>query len=121
MGAHPAIGQAVTDEDVARKFAILERWCDQYGRPYEAILRTHFTMPLVLAPTPAALETKLAGMPRDTLVWAADALFAGTPEEAIPYYQALAALGFQYFIVNPLGGDEETVELFGTEVVPALT
>jgi hypothetical protein len=28
-------------------------------------------------------------------------------------------LGFQYFITNPLGGDEETIELLGTEVIPA--
>ena len=119
MGAHPAIGQAVTDADVTRKFAVLRDWCDEYGRPYEGVLRTHFTMPLILAPTRAALETKLADMPQDTLAWAADALFAGTPEEAIAFYRALADLGFQYFITNPLGGDEETVELLGEAVVPA--
>ena len=118
MGAHPAIGQAVTDADIARKFGVLRTWCDEYGRPYEGVLRTHFTMPLILAPSRAALETKLARMPQDTLAWAADALFAGTPEEAIAYYRALAELGFQYFITNPLGGDEETVELLGTEVMP---
>ena len=112
-------GSAVSDDDVARKFNTIKTWCDEYGRSYESVLRTHFTMPLILAPTRAALETKLAGMPRDTLVWAADALFAGTPEEAIAFYQGLAKLGFQYFITNPLGGDEETVELLGTEVVPA--
>jgi alkanesulfonate monooxygenase SsuD/methylene tetrahydromethanopterin reductase-like flavin-dependent oxidoreductase (luciferase family) len=119
MGAHPAIGQAVSDDDVARKFNTLKSWCEEYGRAYESVLRTHFTMPLILASTPAAIETKLARMPQDTLTWAADALFAGTPEEAIAFYQGLAALGFQYFITNPLGGDEETVELLGTKVVPA--
>jgi alkanesulfonate monooxygenase SsuD/methylene tetrahydromethanopterin reductase-like flavin-dependent oxidoreductase (luciferase family) len=119
MGAHPAIGQAVSDDDVARKFDTLRQRCEEYGRPYESVLRTHFTMPLILAPTQAALETKLAGMPQDTLTWAADALFAGTPQEAVAFYRALAGLGFQYFITNPLGGDEETVELLGTEVVPA--
>jgi alkanesulfonate monooxygenase SsuD/methylene tetrahydromethanopterin reductase-like flavin-dependent oxidoreductase (luciferase family) len=119
MGAHPAIGQAVSDEDIARKFDTMKRWCEEYGRPYASILRTHFTMPLVLAPTRAALETKLARIPPDTLGWYADALFAGTPEEAITFYRGLAALGFQYFITNPLGGDEETVELLGTEVMPA--
>ena len=76
-------------------------------------------MPLILAPTRAALETKLAGMPQDTLTWAADALFAGTPEEAVAFYRELASLGFQYFIANTLGGDEETVELLGMEVMPA--
>ncbi|MDQ3225804.1 MAG: LLM class flavin-dependent oxidoreductase [Chloroflexota bacterium] len=121
MGAHPAIGQAVSDLDIARKFAVLKAWCDDYGRPYEGVLRTHFTMPLILAPTRAALATKLADMPQDTLAWAADALFAGTPEEAAEFYRELAALGFQYFIANTLSGDEETVELLGTEVVPAFT
>ena len=71
----------------------MKRWCEEYGRPYESILRTHFTMPLVLAPTRAALETKLAGMPQDTLTWAADALFAGTPEEAITFYRGLPSVG----------------------------
>ena len=119
MGAHPAIGQAVTNEDVARKFEVLRRWCETYGRPYESVLRTHFTMPLVLAATRPQLATKLAELPQDTLTWAADALFAGTPEEAIAFYRALAAIGFQYFIANILGGDEETVELLGTAVMPA--
>ena len=91
----------------------------EYGRPYESVLRTHFTMPLVLAPTSAALEIKLAAMPQDTLTWAAEALFAGTPDEAVTFYRGLAERGFQYFITNPLGGDEETVELLGTAVIPA--
>ena len=68
MGAHPAIGQAVSDDDIARKFGVLKSWCDNYGRPYEGILRTHFTMPLILAPTHSALETKLAAMPQADLV-----------------------------------------------------
>jgi alkanesulfonate monooxygenase SsuD/methylene tetrahydromethanopterin reductase-like flavin-dependent oxidoreductase (luciferase family) len=119
MGAHPSIGLAITDDDVTRKFAVLKTWCAEYGRPYESVLRTHFTMPLILAPTRAALETKLKSMPQDTLAWAAEALFAGTPEAAIAFYRALVPLGFQYFIANILGGDEETVELLGTEVMPA--
>lgn len=119
MGAHPAIGQAVSDQDITRKFGVLKRWCEEYGRPYGSVLRTHFTMPLILAPTHAALEQKLHTMPQDTLAWAADALFTGTPEEAIVFYQELATLGFQYFIGNILAGDEETVELFGEAVMPA--
>jgi alkanesulfonate monooxygenase SsuD/methylene tetrahydromethanopterin reductase-like flavin-dependent oxidoreductase (luciferase family) len=119
MGAHPAIGQAVSDDDIARKFETLKSWCEEYGRPNESVLRTHFTMPLILAPTRTALESKLATMPQDTLTWAAEALFAGTPQEAITFYRGLADMGFQYFITNPLGGDEETIELLGTEVIPA--
>jgi alkanesulfonate monooxygenase SsuD/methylene tetrahydromethanopterin reductase-like flavin-dependent oxidoreductase (luciferase family) len=119
MGAHPSIGQAISSHDITRKFAVLERWCQDYGRSSDSVLRTHFTMPLILASSEAALETKLAGMPQDTLTWAADAVFAGTPPEAIAFYRDLARLGFQYFVANILAGDEETVELLGSEVMPA--
>lgn len=119
MGAHPAIGQAVTEHDISRKFDVLRGWCEQYGRPAESILRTHFTMPLILAPTQEALERKLAAMPQETLAWCGDALFDGTPEDAITYYRELTAIGFQYFVVNILNGDEETIELLGTAVMPA--
>ena len=119
MGAHPAIGQAVTEHDITRKFDVLKSWCNEYGRPYESILRTHFTMPLILSPTQATLEKKLAGMPQETLAWCGDAVVAGTPQDAIDYYKALLPLGFQYFVLNILNGDEETIELLGTEVMPA--
>jgi hypothetical protein len=76
-------------------------------------------MPLILAPTQPALEAKLRRMPQETLAWAADALFDGTPDEAVAYYRELADLGFQYFVVNILGGDEETIELLAAEVMPA--
>lgn len=119
MGAHPAIGQAISDHDIHRKFDVLKGWCQEYGRPYQSILRTQFTMPLVLGPTQQALQAKLATMSQETLEWAGDALFTGTPEEAIAYYQGLTALGFQYFVANILNGDEETIELLGTAVMPA--
>jgi alkanesulfonate monooxygenase SsuD/methylene tetrahydromethanopterin reductase-like flavin-dependent oxidoreductase (luciferase family) len=119
MGAHPAIGQAVSSLDVQRKFDVLKSWCEEYGRPFESVLRSHFTMPLILAETPASLKDKLAAMPQETLEWCGDALFAGTPEEAVAFYRGLHGLGFQYFVANILGGDEESVELLGTAVMPA--
>lgn len=119
MGAHPAIGLAVSTHDISRKFDVLKGWCEEYERPYESILRTHFTMPLILAPTEEALRKKLAGMSQETLAWCGDALFDGTPAEAITFYRELTTLGFQYFIANILAGDEETIELLGSEVMPA--
>jgi alkanesulfonate monooxygenase SsuD/methylene tetrahydromethanopterin reductase-like flavin-dependent oxidoreductase (luciferase family) len=121
MGAHPAIGLAVSTHDISRKFAVLERWCEEYGRPFSSVLRTHFTMPLILAPTEAALQAKLAAIPPATLAWWGDALFDGTPRDAIAFYRELAALGFQYFVANILDGDEETIELLGTQVMPSFT
>jgi alkanesulfonate monooxygenase SsuD/methylene tetrahydromethanopterin reductase-like flavin-dependent oxidoreductase (luciferase family) len=119
MGAHETIGRAVTLTDVARKFAKLRDYCEEIGRPYDSILRSQFTMPLVLGATREALDRKLAGMPQDTLAWCGPALFAGTPEEAIQFYRSLADAGFQYFVANVLDGDDETIELLGTAVMPA--
>ena len=118
MGAHDSIGGAVTDEGIARKFGKLRKYCDEVGRPYESVLRSHFTMPLILAETREALATKLAGMDQEKLSWCGPALFAGTPEEAIAFYRGLVAVGFQYFIANVLDGDESTIELLATAVMP---
>jgi alkanesulfonate monooxygenase SsuD/methylene tetrahydromethanopterin reductase-like flavin-dependent oxidoreductase (luciferase family) len=119
MGAHDTTGSAATEEAIARKFGKLGEYCAEVGRPFESVLRSHFTMPLVLAETREALAAKLAGMPRETLARCGPALFAGTPAEAIAFYRGLAGAGFQYFIANVLDGDEGTIELLGTEVMPA--
>jgi alkanesulfonate monooxygenase SsuD/methylene tetrahydromethanopterin reductase-like flavin-dependent oxidoreductase (luciferase family) len=119
MGAHETIGRAVTLTDVSRKFAKLRDYCDELGRPYDSVLRSHFTMPLVLGETRDALDRKLAGIPQDALASWGPALFAGTPDEAIAFYRSLVDAGFQYFIANILDGDEDTIELLGTAVMPA--
>lgn len=119
MGAHGWIGGAVTTEDVQRKFGKLREYCEKFNRPYESVLRSQFTMPLVLERDRPALERKLAGMPQDVLEWCGDALFAGTPTEAIGFYQSLAKVGFQYFVANILDGDESTIDLLASEVMPA--
>jgi alkanesulfonate monooxygenase SsuD/methylene tetrahydromethanopterin reductase-like flavin-dependent oxidoreductase (luciferase family) len=121
IGAHDTIGHAFTDADVARKFDKLRDYCDEIGRPFASILRSQFTMPLILAETRPALARKMAAMPQDTLAWCGPALFAGTPEEAVAFYRDLAGKGFQYFVANILGGDEETVELLAAGVQPAFT
>lgn len=119
MGAHDTIGGAFSAADVARKFAVLDGYLAEVGRPAESVLRTQFTMPLVLAETASRLERKLAAMPQDVLAWCGPALFAGTPEEAVGFYRDLADKGFQYFIANILEGDEESVELLAEAVIPA--
>jgi len=43
----------------------------------------------------------------------------GTPEQVTEYYQSLADIGFQGFIVQVLdAADTETMELLGTQVAP---
>lgn len=119
MGAHDTIGGAYTAEDVARKFAVLDGYLAKQGRVPESVLRSQFTMPLILAETPDALRRKLAAMPQDVLAWCGPALFAGAPDEAVAFYRDLAAKGFRYFIANILMGDEESVELLAEAVQPA--
>ena len=119
MGAHEWIGSAVTSADIERKFGKLREYLAEYGRPYESVLRSQFTMPLVMAETQDALDKKLAGLPQDVLEWCGDALFAGTPDETIAFYQDMADAGFQYFIANILDGDYSTIELMGKYLIPA--
>jgi len=118
MGAHETIGNAVTLTDVQRKFAKLREYLDERGREFDSVLRSQFTMPLILAETETALATKLAGMDQSTLERCGPALFAGTPETARTFYQTLVDAGFRYFIANVLDGDDETIELLGTQVMP---
>ena len=76
-------------------------------------------MPLILAETESALNDKLNRLPKATLEWCGDALFAGTPDEAIEFYQDLVNIGFQYFYANILDTDESTIDLMCKHLVPA--
>jgi alkanesulfonate monooxygenase SsuD/methylene tetrahydromethanopterin reductase-like flavin-dependent oxidoreductase (luciferase family) len=120
FGPHHTIGSAFTLEDVRRKVAALASHCLERGRPLESVLRTHSTMPLILADTPAALERKLAGMNRPARYLPGSSTIAGTPEDVIPYYRALVEAGLRYFIAWIVGDDRETVRLFAERVLPAL-
>lgn len=119
MGAHEWIGSAVTSEDIARKFGKLQEYCQEYERPYDSVMRSQFTMPLIMAETQEELERKLNSLPQQTLEWCGDALFAGTPAETIEFYRELQAAGFQYFIANILEADRGTIDLMCKYLVPA--
>jgi alkanesulfonate monooxygenase SsuD/methylene tetrahydromethanopterin reductase-like flavin-dependent oxidoreductase (luciferase family) len=119
MGAHDWIGSAVTSGDIERKFGKLREYCDEIGRPFESVLRSHFTMPLIMAETEAELDEKLNTLPKATLDWCGDALFAGTPDETVEFYRGLQKIGFQYFIANILDGDLTTIDLMCKYLIPA--
>lgn len=121
MGAHEWIGSAVTSADITRKFGKLREYCAEYERPYESVLRSQFTMPLIMAETQDALEQKLRSLPQDVLEWCGDALFAGTPDETIEFYRDLQEAGFQYFIANILDEDRNTIDLMCKYLVPAFS
>ena len=116
---HEWAGSAFDVGDVARKYGVLRDFCGAAGRPYESVLRSHFTPLLVLAEDEEQLARKreTARIPDPQLT--ARRVFA-TPEGAVKHYQALADAGVQYFIAGINGTDQETMELLAGAVWPAL-
>ena len=111
-------------ETIRRKLDALARHCEEVGRPDDEVLRTHFTLKLVLAPTEAALAGKLADLASASSGSPAtrraqpSAFVTGTPERVAAHYRGLADAGIQYFVVQLDAADHETLRLLATEVVP---
>ncbi len=119
----PVVTGGVDSPEAARaKLATLRRRCDEIGRPFESILRSHFTIWLMLAEDEAAVRRKLDRYFPDGLddTWRR-AVVAGTPAQVVPYYQAYADIGMQYFVVQTLdAGDDETIRLLAERVAPRI-
>lgn len=122
FGASPQIGGVRTVDDVRHKFAVLRAHCNESGRPYDDILRTHFTAWLMIAPTEAEAEAKMRRYYPNGLT--EDQRFSrviGTPEQVAAYYQTLVDVGVQHFACQSLDAeDTETFELLANEVAPVL-
>jgi len=116
---HEWSGSAFTTADVERKYAALRRRCEETGRPYESVLRTHYTPLLTLAEDEASLQAKRAAARIPDASLRQELVFA-TPGQAVGHYQALADAGVQYFLVSVNYEDVETVRLFAEDVVPAV-
>jgi hypothetical protein len=76
--------------------------------------------PLILGETRARVQASVDAIPSATKAFIEASLVAGTPEDAIAYYQGLAEAGIQYFIPTILGLDVETVELLANRAIPAV-
>jgi alkanesulfonate monooxygenase SsuD/methylene tetrahydromethanopterin reductase-like flavin-dependent oxidoreductase (luciferase family) len=116
---HEWAGSAFDVSDVARKYGLLRDFCAAAGRPYDSILRSHYTPLLVLAEDEESLARKreVARIPdRDLSV---RRVFA-TPQEAARHYQVLADAGAQYFIAGIDCTDDETMRLLADAVWPAV-
>ncbi|GHO47649.1 LLM class flavin-dependent oxidoreductase [Ktedonospora formicarum] len=120
FGAHAVIGGAYDISDVVRKYDALRRHCETHSRPYNSVLRSHLTFPLVLAETHEALRLKLEKLPQGWLKMFGSSLIAGVPQEVITSYQALASAGVQYFICSLFRGDGETLQLLAEQIMPAV-
>ncbi|MFN8590702.1 MAG: LLM class flavin-dependent oxidoreductase [Thermomicrobiales bacterium] len=111
-------------EVVARKLDILRGHCEAVGRPYDEILRTHFTIKTVVGKTDSAAAEKLEQLLAQpstspgTRRAHRSAFVFGAPETVAAHYRAIAQVGMQYFIVQVDSIDTETIELLATEVAP---
>jgi alkanesulfonate monooxygenase SsuD/methylene tetrahydromethanopterin reductase-like flavin-dependent oxidoreductase (luciferase family) len=116
------IGIEDTVEDGRRKLDKLAAYCAELGRPAGEVLRTWFTMNLVLARDEVGLQAKLVrqypdGPPESPLHG-----FFGTPSQLLDHYRSLVGIGVQYFVVQMFDcTDEETLELLASEVMPRLS
>jgi len=116
---HEWSGAAYQVSDVQRKYEALRRHCEEVGRPYESVLRTHYTPLVTLAEDEASLERKRAQARIPDASLRQELVFA-TPGQAVQHFQALADAGVQYFLVSINFQDVQTVRLFAEEVAPAV-
>jgi alkanesulfonate monooxygenase SsuD/methylene tetrahydromethanopterin reductase-like flavin-dependent oxidoreductase (luciferase family) len=124
LGSFGMIGGGASLDDIRRKLTVLRGHCEALGRPFDTVLRTHFTGWLILAEDEARLAAKRQRYFPEGLEqrfsgpWSGFAVLA-TPAQAVAMYQALAAEGIQYFIIETLdAADEETIRLLAEAVVP---
>ena len=109
---------------VARLITALDQHCTDLDRDPAEVLRTHFTLYLILGETKdearakaEALDTSKSTSP-GTRREGARSMLITDPEGAIRYYNAMAAIGIQYFIVQLDARDAQTIELLKTKVAP---
>jgi len=115
-------GAARSAEEILRKFQVLRNHCEQLGRNYDDILRSHYTSWLMIAETEKAAKAKLDHYyPNGLTTEQRITRIVGTPDQIASYYQELVDVGMQYFVCQVLdAGDEETIRLLATGVVPMI-
>ncbi len=120
FGASSNTGGIRGAEDVARRYTVLKQHCDAVGRPYDDILRTHFTSWVFVAETERDVMAKKARYFPDGLTEEQEyTRIFGTPEQIVAYCAELVDAGVQYFVMQTQdASDIETIELLGREVAP---
>jgi hypothetical protein len=72
-------------DDVRRKCAALRGHCEALGRPYDAILRSCITGPVICAETPTEVRAQLEAVPQAAKELMGTSLVGGTPQELVAY------------------------------------
>ncbi len=116
------VGAATSVDEVRRKLGVLERHCEDVGRMYDDLLKTHYTSWLMLAESEEEAWAKVnryypQGMNEDQRL----TRIYGTPERVAEYYRPIIEAGMQYLVMQVLdASDEETIRLLGTQLMPML-
>lgn len=120
FGASANTGAIRSADDVAQRFQVLKRHCDDAGRPYDEILRTHFTSWLFVAETERdAMAKKAKYFPNGLTEEQEYTRIFGTPDQIVAYCAELVDAGVQYFVMQTQdASDLESIELLGREVAP---
>ena len=114
-------------EAIKRKLAALDGHCDDLDRPRDEILRTHFTLSLILGETEADARRKYDAFDPDrsaspgTRANGKGGILTASVEKAVDYYQAMVDAGIDYFLVQLEATDTETIKLLGREVMPRIS
>ena len=99
----------------------LRGWCERLGRPFDSVLKTDVTLPLIIADTRSAVADKLDRyVPTFVRQITTESIVAGTPDEVIAHYDPLVRAGLQHFLAMVYGSDIDTVRLLAERVVPEL-
>jgi alkanesulfonate monooxygenase SsuD/methylene tetrahydromethanopterin reductase-like flavin-dependent oxidoreductase (luciferase family) len=120
MSAASWAGGAYTPADAEHKFQVLQRRCEEAGRPSSSILHATHLSPLILAETQAGVQAKLDRLPKQLLAFLEQTVLATTPGNSVKHIQKLVDVGFQYFLCGIAANDEETLNLLAQQVIPAI-
>ncbi len=99
---------------------VLKQHCQEVGRSYDDILRTHFTSWLFVAETEReAMSKKARYFPNGLTEEQEYTRIFGTPDQIVAYCAELVDAGVQYFVMQTQdASDLESIELLGREVAP---
>jgi alkanesulfonate monooxygenase SsuD/methylene tetrahydromethanopterin reductase-like flavin-dependent oxidoreductase (luciferase family) len=118
------ISDEVRAASVRHLIDVLDGHCETLNRDTSEVLKTHFTLYLILGETMDEARTKANNLDTSkstspgTRREGTRAMLVADPERAIRYYQAMVDIGIQYFVVQLDASDWKTIELLKTKVAP---
>ncbi len=114
--------KASSPEEVAHKFEVAHRYCQERGRPTESLIRSHYHNVFALAESDAELADQIERLPPADRPFAVVGDNAFTLRDLVHYYRPIVAAGANYLMFTVFGGvnTERIVRLFAKRAMPEL-